>query len=257
MRDTDQDIWLAGVDGCTAGWIVTFVRPKGDEGRLCILPNFADVLTAPEKPIVVAVDMPIGLPDHSPPKGRLPESAVRPLLGDRKSSVFRIPSRSAVYAGVQSLPADPTERFFHACDIARRTSDDKKAFAKQGFYIFPKIVEVDGLLREHKELAKRVFEIHPEVAFWRLNGERALSEPKKVRNRLHEPGLAQRRTLLVNDGLPAYIVNSAVPRGAAADDLLDALACAAIARRIYSKRAQSFPSSPEHDAFGLAMAIWA
>ena len=52
-------------------------------------------------------------------------------------------------------------------------------------------------------------------------------------------------------------VNAAPPRGAAADDLLDALACAAIARRLHAGLAQPFPDPPPRDAFGLAMAIWA
>jgi len=208
-------------------------------------------------PAIVAVDMPIGLPEHSPPKGRLAESAVRPLLGDRKSSVFRIPSRSAVYAGASDTPIDDQERFFLACEIARQTSKDQKAFAKQGFYIFPKIVEIDQFLRSNRSMVKRVFEIHPEVAFWRLNGGRALIEPKKVKSRPYEPGLALRRGLLMAAGLPELTVNASPPKGAAADDLLDALACAAIARRIHAGIAEPFPNPPPRDAFGLAMAIWA
>ena len=81
-----------------------------------------------------------------------------------------------------------------------------------------------------------MFEVHPEVAFWRLNGERALTEPKKVKSRPYEPGLALRRTLLIAAGLPAEAVNATPPKGAAADDLLDALACAAVARRIHAGR---------------------
>jgi predicted RNase H-like nuclease len=102
-----------------------------------------------------------------------------------------------------------------------------------------------------------VLEVHPEVAFWRLNGEQALSEPKKVKSRCYEPGLALRRRLLVAGGLPAAMVEAVPPKGAGADDLLDALACAAIARRIHMGLARPFPDPPERDAFGLPMAIWA
>jgi predicted RNase H-like nuclease len=52
-------------------------------------------------------------------------------------------------------------------------------------------------------------------------------------------------------------VNGAPPQGAGADDLIDALACAAIARRIHAGLATPFPDPPERDAFGLPMAIWA
>jgi len=209
-------------------------------------------------PTIVAVDMPIGLPEHSPPKGRLAESAVRPLLGNRKSSVFRIPSRTAVYAGADSMPTDDRERYFLACNIARKTSEDGKAFAKQGFYIFPKIVEIDQFLRSNQDMAKRVFEIHPEVAFWRINADHELDEPKKKKSRPYEPGLALRRRLLVSDGFPEEVVNrTPLKAEAGIDDWLDALACAAIARRIHAGTAEPFPNPPPRDAFGLAMAIWA
>jgi predicted RNase H-like nuclease len=258
MMAKDENIWLAGVDGCPAGWIVAFMRPDGSDVRQRIVNSFAQVLAEPEMPAIVAVDMPIGLPEHSPPKGRLPESAVRPLLGDRKSSVFRIPSRSAVYAGASATPIDDRERFFLACEIARQTSEDRKAFAKQGFYIFRKIVEVDQFLRNNHNMVKQVFEIHPEVAFWRINGSRPLNEPKKKKNRPYAPGLELRQHLLVADGFSKKVVNLVPAKlNAGVDDWLDALACAAIAKRIHLKQASSYPASPRCDAFGLPMAIWA
>ncbi len=123
--------------------------------------------------------------------------------------------------------------------------------------IAPKIREVDECLRDDPGAAARAFEVHPEVAFWRLNGERALTEPKKVKGRPYEPGLALRRELLVAAGLPRAAVLGAPPPGAAPDDLLDALACAAIARRIHAGLATPFPDPPPVDRYGLRMAIWA
>jgi predicted RNase H-like nuclease len=257
MNEVAKDVWLAGVDGCPAGWIACFVRPAGGESAMAVFPRFADLLAAAQAQAVIAVDVPIGLPEQSPAKGRLAESVVRPLLGKRKSSVFRIPSRSAVYASVANEPPDERERFLLACDIARRTSEDGKAFAKQGFYILDKVVEVDQFLRAHSEYVDRVFEIHPEVAFWRLNGGRALSEPKKVKSRPYPPGLSLRRRLLRAAGLPGGLIDAAPPKGAAEDDLLDALACAGIARRIHAGTAMPFPDPPPRDTFGLPMAIWA
>jgi len=52
-------------------------------------------------------------------------------------------------------------------------------------------------------------------------------------------------------------VNGAPPKGAGRDDLLDALACAAIAARIHRGLARPVPDPPERDACGLPMAIWA
>jgi len=237
--------WLAGVDGCPVGWIVAFVQ--GEEVRVRIVPRFADITEAPEAPAIIAVDIPIGLPDRIGPDGRGPERAVRPLLGQRQSSVFSVPARPAIYA--------PDYRA--ACTAALATSEPPRAVSKQLYMITPKIREVDTLLREDPSLVDRAHESHPEVAFWRLNGDRALAEPKKVKGTPYPPGLALRRALLVAAGLPAPVVEAKPPRGAGPDDLLDALACATVARRIQAGQAQAFPATPGRDAFGLPMAIWA
>ena len=257
MMRLSRDVWLAGVDGCKGGWLAILVRPVG--GNVCIRPvfkNFSDLLEGPDTPTIIAVDIPIGLPRKSELRGRGPERIVRPLIGERKSSVFRIPSRSAVYASVDTAFPDDKERYVRACKIARETSPDQKAFAKQGFYICPKIVEVDQFLRKRSELIDRIFETHPEVAFWRMKGDRALSYPKRRNNRPYTLGMNERCALLESE-FPRNVINGAPPEGAAKDDLLDALACAAVARRKFFDKAKSFPDHPETDEHGLRMAIWA
>jgi predicted RNase H-like nuclease len=248
---------LAGVDGCAAGWMVASLGP-GDALQLAVVARFAD-LFGPAPPAVVAVDMPIGLPDRIGPGGRGPEAAVRPLLGGRQSSVFSVPSRAAVYSVKESCSTMEVLRTEHrrASEIARATSVPPKGVAIQSFCLFPKIREVDAVLRADPALTGRVFEVHPEVAFWRLNGERALAEPKKVKGRPYGPGLALRRDLLVAAGVPARAIDQGPPKGAAIDDLLDALACMVTARRIAEGRARPFPDPPGRDAYGLTMAIWA
>ena len=247
MTERERDIWLAGIDGCPAGWVVAFVRSDLQEARVRLLPRFADLPAALEAPAIIAIDIPIGLPERAGYGGRAAENAVRPLLGARQSSVFSVPSRSAVAA----------RDYREACRIALLTSEPPRKVSKQLFMLAPKIREVDAVLRADTALAQRVFEVHPEVAFWRLNGGAALSEPKKVKSRPYEPGLALRRKLLVSTGLPPSAVAASPPKGAGPDDLIDALACAAVARRIHAGVARPFPEPPERDAFGLPMAIWA
>jgi predicted RNase H-like nuclease len=66
MRKVREETWVAGVDGCRAGWVVAFARPQGGEVRVRIVPRFTEVIAAPEAPVVIAVDIPIGLPEPSP-----------------------------------------------------------------------------------------------------------------------------------------------------------------------------------------------
>ena len=73
------------------------------------------------------------------------------------------------------MPSDYRE----ACRIALETSDPPRKVSKQLFMIAPKIREVDAALRADAGAAARVFEVHPEVAFWRLNGERALTSRRR------------------------------------------------------------------------------
>src|SRR6201985_928349 len=142
---SDNNPWLAGADGCPGGWIVAFVRARGDDARVRIVPRFAEVLAAPEAPAVVAVDMPVGLPERTGIGGRAAENSIRPLLGARQSSVFSVPSRAAIYAG----------DYRAACDAAQATSAPPRKVSKQLFNIAPKIREVDTALRETPGMAGR------------------------------------------------------------------------------------------------------
>jgi len=240
-------MWVAGIDGCRAGWMAALMA-LGDPAstRLRVAATLAEILDGPEEPAVVAVDMPIGLPDRTMGSGRIPEQLVRPLLGERQSSVFAIPSRAAVHA------ADYGE----ACALALATSEPPRKVSRQGFNLFPRIREVDALLRVRPDLVPRIFEVHPELAFWSLNGRRPLTEPKKVKSRPYGPGLALRRTLLTAAGLPRTVTETAPPLGAGEDDLIDALAGLTVALDLATGGGQSFPDRPGRDAHGLPVAIW-
>ena len=239
---------LAGVDGCAGGWVVALADQNFTTIALRQIKSFAELFSDGEGPSVAAVDMPIGLPEQTGPKGRTPERLVRPLLGARQSSVFSIPSRAAVYAGADADEPDERTRFLRACDIARATSVQGRAVAKQGFHIFPK---------RRPDLLHRVFEVHPEVAFWRMNGSKPLSEPKKIKGKVSQVGIELRARLLVATGVPATIIDITLPRPVARDDWIDALASLVVARRLARCEAISFPSPPETDRLGIPIAIWA
>lgn len=240
---------LSGIDGCPGGWIACLVAAEGAlEPEVRVISRLADLLDGPQAPAIVAIDMPIGLPDRIGPDGRGPERLVRPLLGARQSSVFSIPARAAIFAG-EGL--DERAGFAAACAAAQATSDPPKKISKQAFALFPKIRELDRLL--DPERAERIVESHPEVAFAVLSGH-AMREPKKVKSRRNPAGLDERRDLLVGRGYdPGFLAR--VPRGAQPDDLLDAAVLALVARRVARGEAVSFPDPAGRDGRGLPIAI--
>ncbi|MCA1244073.1 DUF429 domain-containing protein [Stappia stellulata] len=245
MSDDATARRVAGVDGCKAGWLVVTRPLQGTAApTVAVVPQFRDIL-ADETLAVIAVDMPIGLPDRAGIGGRGPERCVRPHLGQRQSSVFSVPSRAAVAC----------TDYREACAVALATSDPPKKVSKQAFYLFPKIREIDALMTP--DLEARVYEVHPELAFWRLNGEAPMSLPKKVKSAVSPAGLDQRAALLAGHGFPEAFLNARPPRGAARDDLIDACVNAVIAQRIADGEAMPFPPAFERDAKGLRMAIWA
>lgn len=248
---------LAGIDGCSGGWVVALADEDFTDVALRKITSIADLFSDESVLSIVAVDMPIGLPDRTGPKGRTPERLVRPCLGERQSSVFSIPSRSAVYAGVDPNEPDERKRYIRACDVARATSAECKAVAKQGFHIFPKIVEIDLLLQRRRELILRLFEVHPEVAFYRMNCSSPVLEPKKIKGKAWQPGIKLRALLLAKAGIPPHVIDIPLPRLVGRDDWIDALAALVVARRLARGEAVSFPSPPEVDGLEIPVAIWA
>jgi len=246
---------VAGIDGCRGGWICA--RWDGaDWLALERVGDLTDVLDAPDGPRMAAIDIPIGLPDSILARGRSAEREARPLLGQRQSSVFSVPSRSAVEAAI-TPDAPEAMRYRQASALARATSEPPRSVSKQAFHIFPKIMEVDALLRAHPQIQARLFECHPEVSFWAMNGKAALTLPKKVKGRPDPEGMALRIALLETAGVPVAALTPFEARrlGAGLDDLLDACAAAWTAARILAGTALSFPDPPEQDRYGLPIAI--
>ena len=238
---------IAGVDGCKAGWIAVIRDGTGTNAG--VFGSFAGLLAALPDDAVVAVDMPIGLPDFTTKGGRGPEMLVRPLLGQRQSSVFSIPSRAAVHA--DSADFTDLESWYAAhrrsSEVAMRTSEPPRGVSIQAFGIFSKIREIDALMIARPELRERVIESHPEVAFWRLNGGQAMKLPKKIKGRINPAGMAERKALLSANGLERGFLDAPPPRGAGEDDFLDAAAMLMIAARHARGETQSFPDPPGRD----------
>lgn len=251
-----SNVTLAGVDGCKAGWIAVRQDPGGSPVA-GVYAGFAELLAALPSDAIVAVDMPIGLPEVSGRGGRGPEALVRPLLGERQSSVFAIPSRAAVYADTAAFSTMEAwyEAHRRASAVAAVTSDPPRGVSIQAFGIFAKIREIDGLLTDRPDLRPRIFESHPEVAFWRLNDGRPMRLPKKIKGAVNPAGMEERRILLACHGYKRAFLDQAPPKGAAADDFLDAAAMLLIAGRIALGEAIPYPNPPLVDGRGIPVAI--
>lgn len=249
---------LAGVDGCKTGWIAVHGEP-GAPPSVTVFPTFAALLDALPADAIIAVDMPIGLPDFSGRGGRGPEALVRPMLGARQSSVFSIPSRAALYADTSDFTSIEAWYAAHrrASAVAKATSDPPRGVSIQAFGIFAKIREIDALLAARPDLRRRIFESHPEVAFCRLNGGVAMALPKKIKGAVSPAGMEERKTLLCRHGYDRSFLDRAPPKGAASDDFLDAAAMMVIAGRIAGGEARPSPDPPLTDRYGIQVAIWA
>jgi len=238
---------VAGVDGCPGGWVIVMVaadRPA--EASVSFRATFAEVLEHVAAASCVAVDIPIGLPARAGAGGRPADVAARARLGQRQSAVFSVPSRAAV----------AQTDYAAACAMALSTSDPPRKIAKQTFHLFPKIREVDRMMTP--ALQTRVVECHPELAFWSLNGQTPLEEPKKVKSRPYPPGLALRVGLLARAGFdPALLEARHFPVSRVGpDDLLDAAACCAAAIRKTRGEGFRVPDAAPLDERGLRMEIW-
>jgi predicted RNase H-like nuclease len=239
--------WVGGADGCPPGWVVVLKDIGGRRApEVMVCADMAEVLRRPELPGIIGVDMPIGLPDAVGPGGRDPEVELRSELGDRQSSVFAIPSRAAVYAG----------DYAEACQRSLETSEPPRKISKQAFNLFPKIRQLDEMIRADPGLVHILHETHPEGAFMVMNGRTPLDEPKKVKSAIHEPGIALRKRLLTDvAGFDGDFLDRRPPKGVGIDDFIDACACAWVAEKIARGTATTWPALPNRDGHGIPMAI--
>lgn len=228
--------WVAGVDGCRAGWIVVVLHRtrKTWTPQVTLCPKFADVLALASPPTIVAIDIPIGLLDTPQPGGRTCDRQARQLLGRRASSIFTPPTRPLLQAT-------------HYEQV--RT----QGLSLQSFNILPKIREVDQLMTP--TVQQRVHEAHPELAFTSLAGASPHYNKKTLEGREERLRILERAF----QGIQQAFGNACLAfkrSEVARDDLLDAYILAWTALRISAGRANRVPDSSRIDQKGLRTEIW-
>jgi predicted RNase H-like nuclease len=234
--------WVAGADGCRAGWMVVLRNVRTGAVRVRLVATFGQLLRLTESPRITCVDIPIGLLEHAEAGGRACDRAARRLLGrPRSASVFSPPVRACL-----------TEfDYAHALAVSRASSPAGIGISRQTFGIMAKVREADVAMRPATQT--RVKEAHPELAFMVMNHGVALGEGKRSGE-----GQVHRLALLKAAGFRDPLGSSAEvgKHGVGIADILDAHACCVTASRIESGTAVRVPDKPPRDARGLAMEIW-
>jgi predicted RNase H-like nuclease len=227
---SDEQGSVVGVDGCSAGWVCFQVDLQSRSTSVAVVSKISELLSASPRPLLVGIDIPIGLPLKG---ARACDLAARRLLGQpRSSSVFPAPVLATLIA----------KSYEEACRLS--LSAHGKSMSKQAYEIIAKIREVDDLMT--LEMQTWVFEVHPEVSFYSLNGRRPMKHSK------HEGEGKDERLRLLLPHYPAIQKHLGELKRAQVgeDDLLDAAVAAwtaeSVARGVVPR---------QYDRRGLRMEI--
>ncbi|WP_152053420.1 DUF429 domain-containing protein [Tautonia marina] len=228
---------VAGADGCPGGWICIVLDRETSAVTPLLCRSSEELLTIRPEPSVLAIDMPIGLPDAG---DRDCDRIARTLLGPRRSSVFPAPIRPSLVAVTQQ-GADAISRAIVG-----------RGVGAQAWGLYRRVLSLDCLIGPDEQT--RCVEVHPELSFLALNGDRPMPHSK------HSPeGIAARRAVIdAAFGPEAFpSVRQAIsPKDATDDDLLDAMAACWTANRIAEGIARRIPDKPPTDSRGLRMEMW-
>jgi len=211
---------VAGADVAKGRWVVVVLR-DGDFEHATITKTLADFLEETQGLQVLAVDIPIGLPEGK--EHRQCDLAAKAFLRPKSSSVFFTPPRPVINKPTHAEANKLSKREFG------------RGISQQAYALRTKILEVDPIAADDD----RIIEVHPEVCFRAMKGS-PLPYSKKTWN-----GQMERRSLLSSEGidLPHPIKTEA---GAApVDDLLDAAAAAWSAWRVAQGDARVLPEVAE------------
>jgi len=225
---------VLGVDACKAGWIgIALGSGQVTAYTAARIDELVATVSMDGPVAVVAIDIPIGLPDAGP---RQADDLAHAAVGARWPSVFKTPVREALRA--------PD----HVAAIAINRRLAGAGVTAQAFALRTKLLQVDAWVRD---VDLRVVEVHPEVSFAALAGA-SLPDPKTT-----WAGATHRRSLLAEAGIRLPDDLGAAGSGAAVDDVLDAAVAAWTARRVAHGQAKAMPDPPEFFSDNLPAAIWA
>lgn len=240
---------FVGVDGCRAGWFAVFLEGENETDcnwEVTIFPEFSFLIDFLEnnyrqaEPLVL-IDIPIGLKDGGTGE-RLSDKRAREILKTRKSSIFPVPCREAVYA----------ETYEKACEVNEKLTG--KRISKQAWNIVPKIRDVDNFLVKNKSYREKVREVGPEICFQALAGFPLKYSKKKPEGFLERKEIME-KVCKCSGEIIEYSLSKYQRKDLAKDDILDALAAALTAKKGSNYGFVYVPDEPETDSRGLKIQI--
>jgi predicted RNase H-like nuclease len=223
---------VLGVDGCRAGWVG--IALTGDRVDAYLARTIGELVTAAQADgqfAVIAIDIPIGLPDNT---RRRADVEARRVVGRLASSVFITPVRGTL------------EFRDHGSASQHNREQVGEGMSIQAFGILPKVREVELWL---PSAPCHVVEVHPEVSFAALHGD-----PLEVRKSTWT-GAWQRYRLLADAGIRLDDIGDPGTK-AGVDDVLDAAVAAWTARRVSQGTASSVPGEAEVFSDRIESRIW-
>ncbi|MEU9886328.1 DUF429 domain-containing protein [Sphaerisporangium sp. NPDC051011] len=228
-----SDPRVLGVDACRTGWFG--VALLGGRASAFYAADIADLVVGVERDggllDVVAVDIPIGLPDAG---RRQADVLAREVAGPRWASVFITPVRAALEAG----------DYRGAAEVNRWLAGE--GISRQAFALRPKLLQVDAWVRHG---GRRVVEVHPEVSFATLAGRHLTTRKSSW------AGAEERRRLLADAGIVLSGDLGEAGAKAGVDDVLDAAIAAWTACRVAHGEARTLPDPPQTFSDGILCAI--
>jgi predicted RNase H-like nuclease len=193
-----------------------------------VIPSFVEVLDERPSFSVIALNAPIGYVEATQNGGRTCDRLARVLLGRRGSTVHNAPSRASLDGSVSPGVDDGLDAVSTA--------------------LLPRYREVAKEMAPYRQ--RTVFEVHPELSFFQLNGDAPLRWTKKF-----EVGREERSSLLIKKIPGIDRALECEMDGVPYAHLLDAAALLWTARRIFARAGTRLPSDAEWDEQGLRMEI--
>ncbi len=218
---------VAGVTPSAGQWLVASAKVSGatfapEEPRL--IRTFSLVLDERPSFDAIVINAPVGYPSGVDLGFRICDREAKELLGPRGNVITAVPGR----------------RVFNRADMSVEGLD---AITQ---VLMPRYRDVANEMSPFRQ--RQVYEGHPELSFFQLNG----GVPMKLQ-RFRQAGQEERRKLLVAklNGIER-VLNYEIDR-VRPHQLIDAAVLVWSARRAYTHTARRLPFEPEWDSEGLRM----